>query len=175
MSDFWNTVLPGWLSSVGTVGAFATGGILLGREVHRDREREFEDKKSHARTFAVWIVRDPVQSAGPRSVVSRLQLSNTSSEPIYHVVVYFYPHDSQRLEERIGMVPPGTHQRSLPPSLNETLVWSQTGWKLDSRPNDPPIADLDARERNFTIAVEFTDSAGNRWRRSAEGILTLGS
>ena len=29
-----------WLVAVGTIGAFGTGGVLLMRELHRDRERD---------------------------------------------------------------------------------------------------------------------------------------
>lgn len=173
MSDLWSVWVPTWLSAVGTVGAFSTGGVILLRELRRDREREIQAMRERAGVFSVWPVREESRSAGVPVLESRLVLSNAGAEPVYDVVVEYERSGEALMRDAIGMVPPGQLVRNVPRELNEVWVRAGSAWRRQGRPEDPVVDDPLRQPWTFRIGAHFADAAGRRWRRDHDGSITL--
>jgi len=171
MSEFWSVSLPTWLSSIGTIGAFTTGGVLLIRELRRDREREFAALREKASLISAWPQRYDQPSSDLATKEARLNLSNHSTEPVYSVSVE-YLGAAPEVRDVVGMLPPGQHPRDLPEFLRETWVRSGDGWVIRGRHGQTVAENPDASPWPFEVVLRFTDAAGRRWRRDQHGVLT---
>ncbi len=164
-------------SAVGTVGAFATGMVLLWQEVRREGSRAEEQRRSQAVKVSAWIeaVRTP---QGGRELL--FHVHNASDMPIFEVSLPIpVPHSGTGAEdgdragvarngaggkrgsaneacgngaddeaEFIGLVPPGqTVQRPAP------REWLRTYFSPEP------------------VQIEFLDSSGYHWTRDEQGFL----
>lgn len=148
-SDWLNTV-ANVFQSVGTVGAFVTGFVLLRREQLREVDRTEDERRAQAARVSAWV--EMFRTAdGTRSL--SLHVHNASDMPIYEVELPLpAPAGEESITEFIGLVPPGqTIRRSAP------REW------LTSYAGPEPIE------------IEFLDSMGSQWRRDEQGALTRAS
>lgn len=175
MSDLWGVWVPTWLSGVGTVGAFATGGVIVLRELKRDREREAQIERDRAGTFSVWPVLEETRNTGVPVLESRLVLNNAGAEPVYDVIVEYQRGATEPMTDAIGMVPPGRLVRNLPRQLGDVWVQADSGWRRQGAPHDASIEDPHRQPWPFQIAVRFADAAGRRWHRDQAGALSVES
>jgi hypothetical protein len=159
-------------SAVGTVGAFATGMVLLWQELRRESSRAEEQRRSQAVKVSAWIeaVRTP---QGGRELL--FHVHNASDMPIFEVSLPMpVPHNVAEAEdgdraavagngaggnrasgngaddevEFIGLVPLGqTVQRPAP-----------RGWLRTSFSPEP-------------VQIEFLDSSGYHWTHDEQGFL----
>jgi hypothetical protein len=136
-------------SSVGTVGAFAVGMVLLRQEHQREEVRNDEQRRDQAVKVSAWI-----EAARTASSARELHfhVHNASQMPIYEVALLSpVPEDdgSRGEAEFIGLVPPGQTVRR--PAPQE--------WLAGYFSPEP-------------IEIEFLDSGGLRWTRDEDGVLT---
>jgi hypothetical protein len=142
----WLDTAANVFSSVGTVGAFGTGFVLLRREHRREDERTEDERRAQAAKVSAWVElhRTPV---GARELM--FHIHNASDMPIYEVELPLpTPAGGEPETEFIGLVPPGQTVRR--PAPREWLT-SYVG-------PEP-------------IEIEFHDSAGRQWRRNEQGTL----
>jgi hypothetical protein len=172
VDNFWGVVLPAWLASVGTVGAFVTGGVLLFRELRRDREREDRDQRIRAGLVAAWPVRLLITSGSIDAMESRLKISNGGVVPVYDVAVDYFPVDGKSaLRDSLGIVAPGEVIRDLPQELREIWIRAGDGWVLRRGSRDMMSRDPDGEAWRFDTELSFRDASGRRWRRDRKGSL----
>ena len=170
MDSWWFTDLPNWLVAVGTVGAFGTGGVVLIRELGRDREREAAETRQQATAIAVWPDRVENVSDSPPTIRSHVILNNASFEPIFHLTIeYRESATSNVLTDELALLPPGRFERDMPRELQETWVKSHDGWIRRGVQGAAPIEKPQYQAWGFTVAITFRDSRGRRWRRNADG------
>lgn len=170
MGATWTIDIPTWLVAVGTVGAFGTGGVVLLRELGRDREREAAIARQQATAIAAWPTRSENPNDSPLTISTHLVVNNASTEPVYDVLVSYQPKTAGAvLTDEIDLLPPGSHERDLPPALQETLVKSANGWVRHGSPKDQPISKPHAEPWAFTVSLSFVDARGQRWRRGTDG------
>jgi len=141
-------------SSLGTVGAFGVGMLLMRQEHRREEAREEEDRRGQAVMVSAWIEAHRT-AAGGRELM--FHVHNASQMPIYEVSLPLPtpsegggagPTDAGTEGEFIGLVPPGqTIQRPAP------REW------LSSYFSPEPVE------------IEFLDSSGHRWTRNEQGTL----
>ncbi|WP_328582201.1 hypothetical protein [Streptomyces sp. NBC_00370] len=146
MGDDWLNTAADVFSSIGTVGAFGTGFVLLRREHRREAERDEEARRAQAARVSAWVEayrRDD----GTRDLA--LHVHNASDMPIYEVDLPLpAPAGEESRTEFIGLVPPGQTVRRPAPS-----EW------LRSYVEPEPVE------------IEFLDSAGCHWNRDEQGKL----
>ena len=172
MSDLWSVTVPVWLSSIGTVGAFGTGGVILVRELHRDRRREEMELRARAGLVAAWPVRVEVPSLTATTVEARLHLRNGGTEPVYQVVVeYVAAGSGETIRDNLGILPPGDLEQDVPDRMRETWIRTDQHWVR--RPATGTAETVDPfRERwPFQVSMRFADTAGRGWIRNADGSL----
>src|SRR5437867_2693179 len=128
MSDLWSVAVPTWLSSVGTVGAFASGGVLLVRELQRDRRREEQEQRAVAGLVAAWPTRVETRTATTTTVETRVQLRNGGTEPVYRVILEYLTAGGEPVRDEVGILPPGDTHRELPDGLRETWIRADREW-----------------------------------------------
>jgi len=148
----WVDAAANVFSAVGTVGAFATGMVLLSREHRREAVRAEEERRSQAVKVSAWIevARTP---QGGREL--HFHVHNASEMPIFEVSLPMpVPDDDADAEdgddevEFIGLVPPGqTIQRPAP------REWLKTYFSPEP------------------VQIEFLDSSGHHWTRDEQGLL----
>lgn len=139
----WGSV-PDWFAAVGTVGALLVALVLLGKEMSDRREAKSRADRYPADGIFAW--------AAPRTDAGGWQtfLLNTTSEPVYDVVVRFqrFADTSQVSESVFGTLPPGG---------------PTPGDRYGDRPDDvfgiPPVE------------IEFTDGRSRYWLRNFDGQL----
>lgn len=170
MGTLWTVDIPTWLVAVGTIGAFGTGGVVLLRELGRDREREAAIVRQQATAIAAWPTRTENMADSPPTISTLLVLNNASTEPVYDVRVTYQPKTAgAALTDEIDLLPPGSHERDLPPVLQETLVKSANGWVRRGSPQAQPISKPYAEPWAFSVSLTFVDARGQRWRRGTDG------
>jgi hypothetical protein len=153
----WGTV-PEWFSMIGTLGAFGVGGVLLWREIVRNRAAEKDRVREQASRVIILLdevrvediqnlERVPSTNSSAQTAVVR----NASDLPIYRGIVVFIDRLTRdRLATRdIQVVPPHDERRCVMP---EQL------WSLDP-------------DRAFGADVIFFDAADRRWHRRFNGAL----
>jgi hypothetical protein len=151
------TLDSGWLNtsanvfqSVGTVGAFVTGFVLLRRELRREAERSEDNRQAQAARVSAWVEANK-RPDGTRELA--FYVHNASDMPIYEVELPLpAPAGQEPGSEFIGLVPPGQTIRR--PAPRE---WIQS--YVDPEP----------------VEIEFLDSAGWQWQRDEQGALTRAS
>ncbi|HSV65453.1 MAG TPA: hypothetical protein VLJ59_06030 [Mycobacteriales bacterium] len=175
MSDLWSVAVPTWLSSVGTVGAFATGGMLLVRELRRDRDRQQQEERARAGLIVAWPVRIEARSANVSTLETRLQLRNAGTEPVYGVELRYVPTGGgPEARDHVGILPPGDVQRVLPELFRETWIRSDRHWVRRPASGTAETADPLREPWRFQVSLRFVDAAGRRWQRRADGSLAPG-
>jgi hypothetical protein len=147
LDSSWISTASDVFSSVGTVGAFLVGFILLRQEHHREAGRTEDDRRAQAERISAWV--ELTRSAeGIREVA--FHVHNASDMPIYEVELPIPARaDEEASSEFVGLVPPGrTVQRPAPADWIRTYVEPEP------------------------VQIEFLDSAGRRWSRDEQGALT---
>jgi hypothetical protein len=147
----WVNLSAAVFSSVGTVGAFGTGMILLRREHRREADRVEEGRRTQATQVSAWIEAHRTPSGGRELL---FHVHNASQMPIYEVALHNptpspdADDDEPDEAEFIGLVPPGQTIRRPAPKEWLTSYYSP----------EP-------------VEIEFLDSAGHRWTRDGQGAL----
>ncbi|HEY6794244.1 MAG TPA: hypothetical protein VI248_06140 [Kineosporiaceae bacterium] len=143
----WINVGAGVFSSLGTVGAFATGMVLLRREHQREEARAEDARRDQAVKVSAWIEAARTPSGGRELF---FHVHNASRMPIYEVSVRNPVTEGDEPEEAefIGLVPPGQTIRR--PAPKE--------WLATYHSPEP-------------VEIEFLDSSGHRWTRDEQGTL----
>jgi hypothetical protein len=144
-SDWLNTA-SNVFQSVGTVGAFVTGFVLLRRELRREADRAEDERRAQAARVSAWVEMYR-RNDGTRELA--FHVHNASDMPIYEVELPLpAPAGEEPTTEFIGLVPPGQTIRR--PAPREWL-----GSYVEPEP----------------IEIEFLDSMGSQWRRNEQGTL----
>jgi hypothetical protein len=142
----WINTASNVFQSVGTVGAFITGFVLLRREHRKDADRLEDERRAQATRVSAWV---EVQrtSEGARELL--FHVHNSSDTPIYEVELPLPTPAGEEPEIAfIGLVPPGQTVRRQAPQ----------DWLASYAGPEP-------------IEIEFIDSAGWQWRRDEQGAL----
>ena len=141
----WIPVAAEVLSAVGTVGAFATGFVLLRQEHQREELRAEDERRQQAIKVSAWVEAHAT-AYGARELL--FHVHNASEMPIYEVSLPT-PEEGTHEAEFIGLVPPGqTVQRPAP------REWLKTYYSPEP------------------VEIEFLDSSGRQWTRDEQGFLT---
>lgn len=151
--------VPNWVSALGTIAAFFAVVVQLRREQtarHRMEERRrAEEHRAQASRVAAWFEGlparnplDPMPEPGSPAAWGdrgRLVISNSSSLPIYEVVVDYDADgpNGARAEQHLWV-------ELLPPGDWVILADTRPSW-LDG-----------------TVAVSFVDAAGRNWSRGRD-------
>lgn len=140
--------MSGTFAAIGTVGAFATGGVLLIRERRRDEQREVEQRRMQASLVSAFT--DPQSAVAETYVPVQVLVQNGSSSPVYDVCLVFPDSTAPAgaVNYAVGLIPGG-----------ETLAAPIAG---DQQSYLGPTA----------IEVFLTDQTGRRWQRDDNGRLT---
>ena len=175
MTEWWIADLPTWLVAVGTVGAFGTGGVVLLRELARDRERDAAAARRQASMIAVWPVRVENSAESPPTMTAHVVLNNASFEPVYDVTIEYQLKARPEVQsDRVDLLPPGRYERDMPREMQEVWVRSRGGWVKRGSQGAPPIEKPQNESWDFTLAVSFMDARGRRWLRGGDGSISLG-
>jgi hypothetical protein len=141
----WIPVIAEVLSAVGTVGAFATGFVLLRQEHQREELRAEDERRQQAIKVSAWV-ETHATAYGARELL--FHVHNASEMPIYEVSLPT-PEEGTHEAEFIGLVPPGqTVQRPAP------REWLKTYYSPEP------------------VEIEFLESSGRQWTRDEQGVLT---
>ena len=146
MGTEWIDTASNVFASIGTVGAFGTGFVLLRREHRREADRTEDERRAQASRVSAWVELHHAPGSAPEL---KFHVHNSSDMPIYEVELPLPARaDDEPETEFIGLVPPGQTIRR--PAPHEWLA-SYVG-------PEP-------------IEIEFLDSAGWQWRRNEQGAL----
>jgi hypothetical protein len=170
--SFWEVAAPTWLQGVGTVGAFVTGGIILLRELRRDRSQQELQERRQAGAISAWLIRTETAGSTPR-MVSRCVLNNATESPVYDLSLIYLAAGDTRVTDFVGVLPPGRVERPLPDSFDEVWVEIAEGW-LRKGSSGTPVADPRKEPWPCQVSLEFRDSSGVRWIRAVGGTLLRG-
>lgn len=141
--DWWSVYVDA-AASIGTIGAFVVGFVLLRREHTREDARDEDTRRSQAVKVSAWVEAQRTAQGG-REVL--FFVHNASDMPIYEVSLPA-PDDDGGESEFIGLVPPGqTIQRPAP------REWLATYYAPEP------------------VEIEFLDSSGRQWTRTEQGFL----
>jgi hypothetical protein len=142
----WIDTASNVFASIGTVGAFITGFLLLRREHRREAERTEDERRAQASKVSAWV---ELFRAIDGSRELMLHVHNSSDMPIYEAELPLPTRGGDEPQtEFIGLVPPGqTVRRRAPQDWLATYVGPEP------------------------IEIEFLDSAGWQWRRNEQGAL----
>lgn len=147
MGTDWIDTASNVFASIGTVGAFISGFVLLRREHRREADRREDERRSQAARVSAWV---EIRTASDGARELMFHVHNASDMPIYEVELPLPTRSGEESDtEFIGLVPPGQTVRHAAPQ----------DW-LSSYAGPEPII------------VEFLDSAGRQWRRDEQGALT---
>ncbi len=137
-------------SAIGTVGAFATGFVLLRREQRREEARSEEDRRSQAVKVSAWVEAERNRDG---DIELWFRVHNASDMPLYEVEILLPARPGEPVgAEHIGLVPPGqTVSRRAPRS-----------WLGSYYAPEP-------------VQIEFLDSSGWTWTRDEQGFLVRSS
>jgi hypothetical protein len=146
LGNDWVDTAANIFSSIGTVGAFGTGFVLLRREHRREADRDEEARRAQAARVSAWVEayrRDD----GTRELA--FHVHNASDMPIYEVELPLpAPPGQESHTEFIGLVPPSqTIRRPAPREWLRSYVEPEP------------------------VEIEFLDSAGRHWNRDEQGKL----
>lgn len=146
MGSDWIDTASNVFASIGTVGAFITGFLLLRREHRREAERTEDERRAQASKVSAWV---ELFRAIDGSRELMLHVHNSSDMPIYEAELPLPTRGGDEPQtEFIGLVPPGqTVRRRAPQDWLATYVGPEP------------------------IEIEFLDSAGWQWRRNEQGAL----
>jgi|SRR5215470_5312768 len=171
--SFWEVAAPTWLQGVGTVGAFVTGGVILLRELRRDRGQQELQERRQAGAISAWLIRTETGGPAPR-IVSRCVLNNATESPVYDLSLIYLAAGGARIVDFVGVLPPGRVERPLPDPFDEVWVEASGGWLRSKASSNTPVADPRKEPWPCQISIEFRDSSGIRWIRAVAGTLFKG-
>jgi hypothetical protein len=147
LGDDWLNTAANVFQSVGTVGAFVVGFVLLRREHRREADRAEDERRAQAARVSAWVELRRGDD-GRRELA--LHVHNASDMPIYEVELPLpSPDGGEPGTEFIGLVPPGQTIRRAAPRE----------WLRSYTEPEP-------------VEIEFLDSAGWQWQRDEQGSLT---
>ena len=145
MGTDWINTSSNVFQSVGTVGAFVTGFVLLRREQQREADRTEDERRAQAARVSAWV---ELHRALDGSRELMLHVHNASDMPIYEVDLPLPTRgDDEPDTEFIGLVPPGqTVRRPAPRDWLTSYVGPEpivifrrpTKASFDSMPTSPP-------------------------------------
>jgi hypothetical protein len=142
----WIDTTANVFASVGTVGAFVTGFVLLRQEHRREAERTEEERRSQAARVSAWV---EIHRAPDGTRELMFHVHNASDMPIYEAELPLPTRGAdEQITEFVGLVPPGQTVRRAAPR----------DWMTSYAGPEP-------------IIIEFLDSAGAQWRRDEQGAL----
>lgn len=168
--SFWEVAAPTWLQGVGTVGAFITGGVILLRELRRDRGQQELQERRQAGVVSAWLVRKETAGTAQR-MVSRCALNNAADSPVYDVSVIYSEPGGTNVTDFVGVLPPGRTERPLPGRYDETWIQAEGGWLRSKSTSTKPVLDPRKEPWPCQISLQFRDAAGIRWNRASDGTL----
>jgi hypothetical protein len=162
--------LPTWVVALATTGALVAAfraalytKRLFQTELARDTRTEQRDLRAQAEFISAWIVTQDQTIVGGFILSIDLQLRtallNSSTQPIYNVKMTFSAGPVLAdLTDSVDVLPPLTEfvERALPETAQAQLVA-----RLQS-----------SSDETLRVALEFTDAAGRRWLRAADGTLS---
>jgi hypothetical protein len=145
-SSDWINTASNVFQSVGTVGAFVTGFVLLRREQQREADRTEDERRAQAAKVSAWV---EIHRAPDGSRELMFHVHNSSDMPIYEVELPLPTRGNDEPDtEFIGLVPPGQTVRRPTPR----------DWLTSYAGPEPTV-------------IEFLDSSGWQWRRDEQGAL----
>lgn len=153
MSGLELGTLGEWAAAVGTIAAFFVTWRLLKHELEERQSAREKDEREQARLVSAWvdhsgITQGPNHPAGGSLRLVAVVLNN-GNEPV---------HDLRVLPAYLDFTPfdvPVREEVVLPPGERKTFEF-----KLVNDPNKPAPG-------RYRATVSFTDSAGQRWQRTA--------
>jgi hypothetical protein len=162
--------LPTWVVAIATASALVAAfraalytKRLFETESARDTRREQRDLRAQAEHVSAWIqAKDQKLVAGSFARSLGIQLStallNSSTQPVYDVKMTFSVGPvAADLTDSIDVLPPLTKAAERPlPRMAQTQLEEALKTSGDETPR---------------VALEFTDAAGRRWLRAADGTL----
>jgi len=132
---------------IGAVGDLATAGAFVLAAVIYARGRA-DQRSAQAEQVAAWLALDVQVTHMARILTWRIYVRNGSDRPIHDVL--FSPAQGQVDPQPIAVLPPGvTESEDVGDEITAGLEGSYGGG----------------------ITIDFTDAAGQRWRRTEEGRL----
>ncbi|WP_285488612.1 hypothetical protein [Amycolatopsis taiwanensis] len=153
-----------WAGALGTFGAVVVAlwiAMRDGRRAQQDRERLTEQEhRSHVARLAAWFG-EPIELRDDGQLMATVDVSNTSDEPFYEVVVFpvfiqgAAPHTGEELARGSDGYPPCVVIAALLPGR-----WIVETPGLDSVPSG-----------SFGIEIACRDRFGTNWIRRATGEL----
>lgn len=151
--------IPTWVSAITTLGALIAAGWVVRIELKRD------DRALTARASAEQADKVAAWPGGRRAGTYFIVLRNSSDLPIYDVAVFAARADSggppPMAIERLDLLPPGDREIPFFVTKEPRFTATRVGF-------DEPIVD---DEQKWLVVLEFSDSAGRRWRRDNRGRL----
>lgn len=179
-----------WADTVNTVTAVATvaatvgAGVaavaawkVLGIERSRDLDAEQQRKRAQAERISAWMdgrAFEPTDQAAeyPDHSTVGLRLLNISDQPVYRVEVSVMIGAVECLVGKRHTLPPGADGERI------GVTWEN--WAVieaDLRERGKPLGGSwetqESSIANIPVSVEFTDAAGQRWKRDFSGDLSL--
>ena len=162
--------LPTWIVALATVCALVAAfraalyaKRLFETEAARDARTEQRDLRAQAEHVSAWIqAKGQTIVAGSFTRHIGIQLStalvNSSTQPVYDLTMSFSAgHVVSDVTDTIDVLPPLTKPAERPlPKKAQTQLEAAMQTPGDETPR---------------VALEFTDAAGRRWRRAADGTL----
>jgi hypothetical protein len=142
----WGNVAE-WVGGIGTAGAFVATYLLLRHELATRRVQREADERAQANQVAAWMGTFPQDGSaiGGRPV---LNVGNQSTSPVYDVV-------------------------AKATAVDESGVFVEDSWQAFG-PVDTKRGTYATRvDKDARVELWFTDSAGLRWNRDADGALNL--
>jgi hypothetical protein len=153
-----------WISAISTAGALIAAAVaaLIAWRVHVHNQTE--KRAEQAGRVAGWIewrrlddapgiAFDEFGFAGWRCV-----LSNSSALPVYDVLIIYWllggPRDINAGTDQVKLLPPGGRDVEIPDHVRR---------EQDRRAETHPT---------MRVEIRFTDTAGRRWHRAHNGVLT---
>ena len=154
---------PSWIAAIGTAGALiaATYSIAIERVARRADRRE-----AQARLVDVWVDKTSLSSSTEVGFVCVLKvavrLANTSGQSVRGFDVDLWGSGDEYFGRFLcGVVPPR-------PPGQERVVELSVGVRSGSSDANMPA---EYWKIHLRVAIVFTDSSGNRWYRSPDGLL----
>jgi hypothetical protein len=162
--------LPAWIVAIATVSALVAAfraalyaKRLLETEAARDARTEERDLRAQAELVSAWIqAKGQTIVAGSFARRIGIQLStaliNSSTQPVYDVTMSFSAGQIvSDATDSIDVLPPLTKPA-------ERLLPKKAQTQLEAALQTPG-------DETPRVALQFTDAAGRRWRRGADGTL----
>lgn len=161
----WITALTAILALGAAVWAGHSAYQVNRLERERDREAEWRRRTEQAAGINAWCAKE--RRAGDEPSAVGLTVANASSAPVYDVAVWSTKFDTRLKPLTMTVLPPGTYFAA---ETHEAYQWKYP--EQCGIAQGPVVAPITKRADWRVVGLEFTDSAGARWRRDHHGVLT---